>query len=218
MKFTWERIEWKQLWFNIRFADHFPRYDFAKKYCKDKIVVDIASGTGYGSYELSKVAQKVIGIDIDGQSIESAQKTYSNSNLEYRLGNWQKIDLPDESTDVVISFETIEHIIDYHEFMNEIKRILKPWWVLVLSTPNYIWEISKNIYHVSNFTTIHLVDLFKKYYENFEIFYQWKHLFPFPWRGFLQVIWSWFGYKRDVIIRPKKPNFEHHVTLIVAKK
>lgn len=218
MKFTGERIEWRQLYFKTRFSDHFPRYDFAMPYCMNKIVIDIASGTWYWTYKLSKVSKQIIGIDIDEQSIEIARQNYKNHNLEYKLWNWIKIDVEDGSVDVVVSFETIEHIIDYHQFMQEIQRVLKPWGTLILSTPNYLWEIYKNTYHVSNFTTIHLIDLFKIYYEDFEIFYQGKHLYPFPWRGFLQVVLSRFWYKRDVKIRSKKPIFDHHVTLIVAKK
>lgn len=73
MKFTGERIEGEQMWFNVRFADHFPRYEFAKDRAKDKVVLDIASGTGYGSYELAQVAKEVIGIDVDKESIELAK-------------------------------------------------------------------------------------------------------------------------------------------------
>jgi 2-polyprenyl-3-methyl-5-hydroxy-6-metoxy-1,4-benzoquinol methylase len=90
--------------------------------------------------------------------------------------------MPDGSVDVVISFETIEHIVDYHQFMQEIKRVLKPGGILVLSTPNYLGEIYKNVYHVSNFTTIHLIDLFKQYYSDYQIFYQGKHQFVLPGR------------------------------------
>ncbi len=218
MKFTGERIEWKQLWFATRFADHFPRYDFAKQYCVDKVVVDIASWTWYGTYELSTVANNIIGIDVDEQSVTLARQNYENDNLKYILWNWNTIDLKDNSVDVVVSFETIEHIVEYHQFMSEIKRILKPGWILILSTPNYLWEIYKNVYHVSNFTTIHLIDLFSQYYQDFKVFYQWKHLFPFPWRWFFQVFLSWFWIKRDVMIRDQKPSFDHHVTLIVATK
>ena len=152
MKFTWERIEGKQLWFDVRFADHLPRYKLAQKYCEGKKVLDIACGTGYGSKELAEVASSVIGIDVDKASVELAQKVH------------------------------------------------------------------KNIYHVSNFTTIHLIDVFKQYFSDFSVKYQGKHLFPFPGRGFWQVLLSWFWVKRDVKIRDEKPSFEHHVTIIVAKK
>ncbi len=218
MKFTWERIEGKQLWFDVRFADHLPRYKLAQKYCEGKKVLDIACGTGYGSKELAEVASSVIGIDVDKASVELAQKMYQSKNLQFKLGNGQDIQVEDESMDVVVSFETIEHIVDYHQFMRELKRVLKPGGTLILSTPNYLGEVHKNIYHVSNFTTIHLIDVFKQYFSDFSVKYQGKHLFPFPGRGFWQVLLSWFWVKRDVKIRDEKPSFEHHVTIIVAKK
>lgn len=219
MKFTWERIEWDQWWFKIRFADHFPRYEFAKKYCtKDSAVLDIASWTWYGSYELSHVAKDVIGIDVDKESIRIAQKKYIKENLKYIVWDGNHIDLPDWSIDLVVSFETIEHITEYHQFMKEVKRVLKPWWIFILSTPNYLWEIYRNIYHVSNFTTIHIVDLFSQYFSQYKIYYQGKHQFVFPWRWFLQVFCSWFGIKRDVSVRSTKPLFQHHVTILVWTK
>ena len=103
-----------------------PRYKLAQKYCEGKKVLDIACGTGYGSKELAEVASSVIGIDVDKASVELAQKMYQSKNLQFKLGNGQDIQVEDESMDVVVSFETIEHIVDYHQFMRELKRVLKP--------------------------------------------------------------------------------------------
>ena len=83
MKFTGERVEKKQRQFSKRFADHLKRYEFAKTYCKDKSVLDIACGTGYGTYELAQVATKVLGVDIDQDAVKLAKDTYKNDNLSY---------------------------------------------------------------------------------------------------------------------------------------
>ncbi|MCF7834543.1 class I SAM-dependent methyltransferase [Candidatus Gracilibacteria bacterium] len=215
MLFTGERAHGESFWGNKRFADHYERYDFAKNYCKDKVVLDIASGSGYGSFILSKRAKKVIGVDISQESIDYCKKNIKNGNLEFVTGNGKNIPLEDNSCDLIVSFETIEHILEYDNFLSELKRVLQHGGKLIISTPNFRGEIIKNKYHVSNFTT----DLFIKTVSNFfnieNIYYQGKHFYPFPGRGILE---SLFGISRNIKIHSDKPDYNHHVTIIEASK
>lgn len=215
MLFTWERAHWESFWGNKRFADHYERYDFAKNYCKDKVVLDIASWSWYWSFILSKRAKKVIWVDISQESIDYCKKNIKNWNLEFVTWNGKNIPLEDNSCDLIVSFETIEHILEYDNFLSELKRVLQHWWKLIISTPNFRWEIIKNKYHVSNFTT----DLFIKTVSNFfnieNIYYQWKHFYPFPGRWILE---SLFGISRNIKIHSDKPDYNHHVTIIEASK
>ncbi len=215
MKFTGERVEEKQWKFDLRFADHLARYDLAKPICKDKVVLDIACGTGYGTYTLAQVAQKIDGVDIDKESVELAQKQYTLPNLTYTVGDGTTIPFADNMFDVVISFETIEHIVEYHHFLDEIHRVLKPGGVLLMSTPNYKGELVKNTYHVTNFDTNTFVGSVKQHFNVEKIFYQGKHFYPFPWRGIFEGV---FNIHRDVLIREQKPAFDHHVTIVQATK
>lgn len=218
MNFSGERAMDKIAFWNLRFADHLERYHFAKKYCDGAVVLDVACGSGYGTQMLSNVAKKVVGLDVDATSVDYCKSHIHKDNCEFLLWDWVRIPFDDNTFDVVVSFETIEHIVDYHGFMKEVKRVLKPGGTLILSTPNYMWEVYKNIYHVSNFTTIHLVDLFHQYYKDFKVYYQGKHIFPFPGRWFIQVFLNLFWIRRDIKIRDSKPKFDHHVTMIVANK
>ena len=66
-----------------------------------------------------------------------------------------KLPFEDDFFDVVVSFETIEHIIDYDKFVLEIKRVLKPGGQLILSTPNRLATkilAIKNPYHIKEFS------------------------------------------------------------------
>lgn len=219
MEYTWERLVTWLMFEKVRFADQFERYSFFQQKCKWKNVLDIACGTWYGSHHISKIAKHVTWVDIDKNSIDFANKQYQKDNLCFLTWDWVSIQLADNSIDVVLSFETIEHIEDYHYFLSELKRVLKPWWTIIISTPNYLWELFKNPFHVSNITTLHFKDLIQKHFENIlHTYYQWKHMFPIPGRWFLQVLLSFFGIYRDVKIREKKPSFDHHVTIIIAKK
>ncbi len=162
---------------NIR-LEHMHRYIVARELVKGKRVLDIASGEGYGSYILSQKAMSVVGVDIGKDAVEHASNTYHNENLEYLEGSCTEIPLPDHSIDVIISFETIEHIgsEEQHAFMSEIKRVLKPNGVLLLSSPDK-HEYSdvpsyKNEYHIKELYKDELCDLINANFKNQKIYGQ----------------------------------------------
>jgi ubiquinone/menaquinone biosynthesis C-methylase UbiE len=157
-------------------TEHLHRYGFAMNYCIGKAVVDIACGEGYGSALLSKVAASVIGIDIDRDVVNHATQKYKRSNLSYLQGSADTIPLADASADVVVSYETIEHHDKHTEMLSEIKRILKPGGLLIISTPDkkyYTDERNfKNAFHIKELTKQEFCDLLNKYFRNNQLFYQ----------------------------------------------
>jgi len=117
--------------------EHLHRYAWCARLAKDKDVLDIACGEGYGSAMLAARAKSVIGIDIDDATIEHARKAYQGiAGLQFKRGDAAGIPLADDSVDLVVSFETIEHHDRHREMIAEIRRVLRPGGVLVLSSPN----------------------------------------------------------------------------------
>lgn len=114
--------------------DHLQRYGWALGFVRGKVVVDMACGSGYGSGWMASVAEKVIGVDISEHAIAHANKTYGNTNCEFICENISNIEL-DLQADVVVSFETVEHIVDEDSYFAAIDRILKPGGILLISTP-----------------------------------------------------------------------------------
>lgn len=137
MEFTGERfvpgIEEDELT-----IEHMQRYRSVQHIVRGKKVLDIACGEGYGTAILAEEAEEIVGIDIDAIVVQRAGETYKNKNLSYRVGNITAIPFPDQSIDVVVSFETIEHVEEeqQRQFLAEIKRVLKPEGFVVISTPN----------------------------------------------------------------------------------
>ena len=84
------------------------------------------------------------GIEIDPAEIERA-KARGLEPLQHFInvfdGNVMIARLPydDESVDVVLAGEIIEHVVDTEGFLREIHRTLAPGGALVLSTPNILW-------------------------------------------------------------------------------
>lgn len=154
------------------YGEHVGRYEAALNIVTNKKVLDIACGSGYGSYILSKNAQSVVGVDVSQQSIDYATAYYKRKNITYKKSNGRSIPFGDNEFDVIISFETIEHIDDYNFYMKEIKRCLKDDGLFILSTPNKQEFAEGNHYHLHEFKETELTNLIKKYFKNTEKYYQ----------------------------------------------
>jgi SAM-dependent methyltransferase len=116
------------------FWEHVYRYRFAARYVRGKRVLDIACGEGYGTASLVKSgAASVIGIDVSPEACEHARRKYG---IDARLGDAQAIPVANGAVDVVVSFETIEHVPDPARFLAECGRVLAPGGTIVISTPN----------------------------------------------------------------------------------
>jgi glycosyltransferase involved in cell wall biosynthesis/SAM-dependent methyltransferase len=118
------------------FLEHLHRYVLAARIVAGKDVLDIASGEGFGSSLLAEAARSVIGVDISEDAVTHAQTKYGGPRLRFQAGSAMSIPLPDASVDVVVSFETIEHISGHEEMLAEVKRVLRQGGVLMMSTPD----------------------------------------------------------------------------------
>ena len=118
--------------------EHWHRYAFARRYAERALVLDAACGEGYGTALLGATAGEAVGVDIDAGSIRHAQSTYGSARIRFVEGSCTKLPLPDASFDVVVSFETIEHLdaADQPRMLDEFARVLKPAGLLIISSPN----------------------------------------------------------------------------------
>ena len=139
-------------------TEHYQRYLSVCSLVEDKVVLDAACGEGYGSSIMASMAKSVTGVDIDVETVERARITYKGwDNLRFLQGSIESIPAEDNSIDIVVSFETIEHVSEQiqRSFLNEITRVLKQDGILVMSTPNkkvYSELFNyKNEYHVKEF-------------------------------------------------------------------
>ncbi|MDP9840706.1 SAM-dependent methyltransferase [Neorhizobium huautlense] len=134
LQFTGERFH-PELEGEIR-QEHMHRYAWCCDLVAGKDVVDVASGEGFGSDMLASRAKSVIGIDLSAEAIAHAQGRYTRPNLRFQVGDAAAIDLPDSSADVIVSFETIEHIDNQEGAISEFFRVLREDGVLIISSPD----------------------------------------------------------------------------------
>lgn len=172
-------------------ATHLKRYHFAQLFCKDKVVLDAACGVGYGSYYLAEVARKVIGVDISEEAIGYAKKHYQRDNIQFKIMDIHNLEFPNESFDIVCSFETLEHLDDPERFVSKVKHLLKDDGIFIVSTPQVksTTYYPKNPYHKVEFSYKGLEDLLKRYFIKVEILGQRR----------LQSIFHYYLQKIDIL-------------------
>lgn len=135
-------------------------YAFTRPFAQGKRVLEIGFGEGYGTDYLAEVAQEVIGVDIAPGNIPRAAAKYQRPNLRFALMQGHTLEFPDQSFDVVASFQVIEHIPepDLATYLTEIRRVLKPEGVACISTLNLEHNrkpgqpYTKLCYHEKEFT------------------------------------------------------------------
>ncbi len=159
--------------------EHYQRYLSVLEIVKGKCVLDAACGEGYGSNMLSETAKEVIAVDIDEGAINRARKLYKGrDNISFRQGNIEKLALQDNSIDVVVSFETIEHVSGeiQNRFLAEVSRILKKDGIFIISTPNKAIYSDlrhyKNEFHMKEFYHDEFISFLNKEFQYVQLYNQ----------------------------------------------
>ncbi|MFC2254881.1 class I SAM-dependent methyltransferase [Labrys portucalensis] len=121
-------------------SEHVSRYAAVHSICKGRRVLDVACGEGYGSKLIETWgAQRVLGIDLSNEAVAIAKKLYGTDSVDFRVGDVQKLSEclnGDVDFDLVVSFETIEHLPEPELFLQQLLHFLKAGAMVVLSCPN----------------------------------------------------------------------------------
>lgn len=149
-------------------AEHWHRYLFAAAHVAGCDVLDAACGEGYGAALLARHAKSVIGLDIDGPTIAAARAKYAVPALRFAAGSVTAMPFADASFDCVVSFETLEHLAEQQAMLAEMRRVLRPQGVLIISTPNRVEYSDKrdfhNEFHVRELSEAEFRDLLGRYF------------------------------------------------------
>lgn len=113
-----------------------------------------------------------MGVDIDPESAEHARLKY---NLQTRVGSAESIPAEANEFDVIVFFETIEHVADPDRFLDESIRVCKPGGGIIISTPskgNYLQDAVPNEFHVSEMTSKEFADCLMSRFRSFALYGQ----------------------------------------------
>jgi GT2 family glycosyltransferase/2-polyprenyl-3-methyl-5-hydroxy-6-metoxy-1,4-benzoquinol methylase len=154
---------------------HMAKYKFASLVCKNKGVLEIGCGSGYGTkYIAESGAQKVTAYDIDSKAIDFANKNFSHSNIVFAQGDAETLIL-NKKYDVILSFEVIEHLNHPEKLLQTVSKSLKKGGVFILSTPNKSYSIMdgdkpSNPYHIYEYYPSELKKLLLKYFKSVDLY------------------------------------------------
>jgi SAM-dependent methyltransferase len=156
--------------------EHLQRYHFFKSYYSGRSVIDAACGTGYGtSFIAESGAAKATGIDISKDAVDFASKHFRHSVLHYREFDCNQINEFGHNAELVISFETIEHLHDPEVFIRNVAETLLPGGIFICSTPNKDRLSGAghfNPFHPSELPWHEFKNLFEKYFTVTGSFHQ----------------------------------------------
>lgn len=182
-RFTPECV--REIWY-----EHWHRYAFALPLVQGKRVLDAACGEGYGSNMLAGQAAHVTGVDISSEAVQHARARYaSRSNVSYEVSDAAALSFADRSFDVVVSFETLEHLAAQEALVAGFARVLADDGLLLISSPDKATysDIAgfRNEYHVRELYREELLELLRPHFPYVRLYGQ-KLLFQ-------SVLWSMDG-------------------------
>lgn len=133
--------------------EHLARYAFAETLATGKRVLDAGCGTAYGSARLSAHASSVFALDSEGDALRHGRP--SCPDVRFVQGDCTALPFADDSVDLVVAFEVIEHVERWPALIREAARVLVPEGVFLVSTPNRAYyraaRASPNPFHVHEF-------------------------------------------------------------------
>ncbi|MDO8484384.1 MAG: class I SAM-dependent methyltransferase [Candidatus Limnocylindrales bacterium] len=153
---------------------HLRAYDEAVSHAAGRDVLDIGCNTGYGTIRFAPVAGRVVGVDVSPRAIDAARQRAPDGRPEFVLTSGFELPFPDDSFDLVTSFQVLEHVPDPLAYLKELQRVAHPGGIVILATPNaatrlYPGMTPWNRFHVHEYVATELRDLLKTVFPQVRI-------------------------------------------------
>jgi ubiquinone/menaquinone biosynthesis C-methylase UbiE len=157
--------------------EHWHRYAFAMELARGRRVLDAACGEGYGAALLSRTAASVVGVDLSAEAIAHARSRYAGPRLRFEQGDVLRLEgIADASVDLVVSFETLEHLAEHDELLAAFARVMTPDGLLLVSTPDRhtYSEVAgnRNPHHVKELYREEFEALLGRHFKRFRLYGQ----------------------------------------------
>ena len=152
---------------NVIFQRHMIAYKEVAKMISGT-VLEIGCGEGYGMTELAPKSQQYLAIDKYPTPISEELK--EKNNISFKQMEVPPLKgIEDNSIDFVVTFQVIEHIQNDELFVSEIFRVLKPGGKLILTTPNKMMSLTRNPWHIREYTPPQMKEILQTSFQNIDI-------------------------------------------------
>ena len=176
-EFTGERVIPGQVETDL-WNEHFSRYAFASNFVAGKRVLDLGCGSGYGSAELARTAESVVGVDVSAEAIEYARSHFARPNLLFAQHSCTQLPWAEAGFQYITAFEVIEHLNNWQEMLSEARRVLHPDGHFLVSTPNKLYyadqrrQAGPNPFHEHEFEFEEFKQALSRYFPRVDMLLQ----------------------------------------------
>lgn len=129
-------------------------------------ILDLGCGDGVLSHLLNSKGAIVSGIDYSEIAIEFAKEKTKGSTIDFTHGSAYDLPYDDNSFDIVVSSDVIEHLQNTSIYLSEIKRVVRPKGLVVISTPIRFTEKPLDTMHVVEWYQGEFIKLIESYFPN----------------------------------------------------
>ncbi|RME30192.1 MAG: class I SAM-dependent methyltransferase, partial [Deltaproteobacteria bacterium] len=182
-----ERLQTGKIGHELLELEHRARYLFAARLCSEKHVIDMGCGTGYGTAILASEAASVVGVDCSEEAIDFASNNYDLENVRFFTADLQDESLPSILQEVrpggfqvVACFELIEHLEKPARLLQNMKSVMSPDGIVLISTPNISnpsrFVDGDNPFHVTEYDFERFHGILERYFRAVSICEQRVHL------------------------------------------
>jgi len=171
MRFTGERVIPELPELRVTYLQSLAAYEYAEQFVSGKRVVDCGCGEGYGTALLAERSTLSIGIDLDPDVVAYAATKYrAAERATFAAASVDALPIADGSADVVVCFQVLEHLPNPGGFLREVRRVLAPGGILMLTTPNLLVTGARpNPHHVHDYTPDDLRTLLAGVFDDVEV-------------------------------------------------
>ncbi|MEM6641937.1 MAG: class I SAM-dependent methyltransferase [Bacteroidota bacterium] len=141
-------------------------YHFAQEYIKGDLL-ELGCGEGRGVELLVPRADSYLGIDKIDSIVQDLKHRFPS--YKFMQGTFPPFPFKDNQFDCLVTFQVIEHVEEDLEFIKEIHRVLKPGGKALMTTPNIKMTLSRNPWHIREYTAAELTQLCEKVFSKVEM-------------------------------------------------
>jgi SAM-dependent methyltransferase len=153
---------------------HLKAYAEAALHAAGAAVLDVGCNTGYGTLGFLGTARRIVGVDVSERAIEVARAAAPDGRPEFLVIDGITLPFDDDTFDLVVSFQVIEHIEDPVPYLREIRRVARPAATVLFTTPNagtrlYPGMTPWNRFHVREYLAPELEDALREVFPDAKV-------------------------------------------------